>query len=59
MAPLLYAVAVDGLNWLVQDRINKSRMKGVTLGNGEQVCIEMFVVDDTNALVENDDMSIA
>lgn len=58
LASLLYAVAVDGLNWLVQDSISSGRVKGVTLGNGEQVCIEMFT-DDTNALLENEATSIA
>ena len=48
LAPLLYAFAIDGLNWVVL----------VILGNGEQVCIEMFA-DDTSIVVENDDRSIA
>ena len=58
LAPLLYAVAPDGLNWLMQDRTNIGRMKSVTLGNGEQVCIEIFE-DDSNALVDNEEISIA
>ena len=57
LAPLLYAVAADGLNWLVQDRIQAGCLNGVILGNGSQVCIEMFA-DDTNAVVKNDERSI-
>ena len=51
LAPLLYAVAADGLNWLVQDRIQDGCLNGVMLGNGSQACIEMFA-DDTNAMLE-------
>ena len=50
-------MVVDGLDWLVQDRIDKGRLKGATFGNREQVCNEMFA-NDTNALVEYDDKSI-
>ena len=38
LAPLLYAVAADGLNWLVQDRIQDGCLNGVILGNGSQGC---------------------
>ncbi|MCO5576231.1 hypothetical protein L7F22_030040 [Adiantum nelumboides] len=53
LAPLLYAVAADGLNWLVHDRINSGKMQGIVIDNGDQICIEMFV-DDTNAIMQND-----
>ena len=52
LVPLLYAVATDGLNWLEHERIYTGKMKGFLLGNGEQICIKMFV-DNTNEIVEN------
>ena len=58
LAPLLYAIATDGLNWLVHDKIQDRRLNGVMLGNGSQVCIKMFV-DNINAVVENEEGSIS
>ena len=57
LAPLLYVVIVDGLNLLVQERIKKGKLQGVMPGNGIQVYIKMFN-DDTNALVDSEEMSI-
>lgn len=52
LAPLLYAIAADGLNWIIKDRINKGEISGIQIPNGEQMCIQMFV-DDTNAIIDN------
>ena len=45
LAPLLYAVVVDGFAWIVKDKTNKGKTNDATLGNGEYVCIEMFAND--------------
>lgn len=55
--PLLHAITADVLNWPVQDKINKGELKGIQLGNGDEVCTKIFS-DDTNALVYNEDISI-
>ena len=57
LAPLLYVVATDRLNWLIQDRIQDGCLNDVMLGNGSQVCIELFA-DDTNSMVVNEARSI-
>ena len=51
-------MAIDGLSWLVQEKRSSKYIQGVVLGNGEQACIDMFA-NDTNAIVDNDEMSIA
>ena len=53
----MYDIADNGLNWLVKDKINTEKVKGIVLGNGKQVCIDKFA-NDTNDLVENDERSI-
>ena len=36
LAPLLYAIAADGLNWLIKDKVIKGELQGITLPNGDQ-----------------------
>lgn len=57
LAPLLYAIASDGLNWLIKDRVKKGALAGIRLPNGEQMCTQMFA-DDTNCLISNEEGSI-
>ena len=57
LAPLLYAIAADGLNWLIKDKINKGEIQGITLPNGGQMCTQMFA-DDTNILINNEEDNI-
>ena len=46
LAPLLYAIASDGLNWLLYDRMEKNLLEGVHPSKNTQVYFEMFA-DDT------------
>ena len=57
LAPLLYAIASDGLTWLVRDKMDKGKIKGIRIDAKEQVCMEFFA-DDTNALVANEEESL-
>ena len=58
LAPLLYAITIDGLNWLVVDRINKGQMQGINLPTRQSICMDMFA-DESNTLVTNDPESIS
>ena len=31
LAPLLYAIASDGLTWLVHDKLDKGKIKGIRI----------------------------
>lgn len=58
LAPLLYAIATDGLSWLVEDRISKHRIESIKLPqSSKQMCLQLFV-DDMNALVANKEASL-
>ena len=57
LAPLLYSIASDGLTWLVQDKMDKGKIKGIKIDVKEQVCFELFA-DDTNALAANEEESL-
>lgn len=58
IAPLLFAIAVDGLNCLIHQKIQEGAIKGLSLPNQrEQMCLQQFA-DDTNALVLNKDASL-
>ena len=58
LAPLLYAIATDGLSWLVNNRIKQGKMEGIHLpGQHGHMCLQLFA-DDTNALVANKEGSI-
>ena len=57
LAPLLYAIAADGLNWLIKDKVIKGEIQGITLPDGEQLCTQMFA-DDTNILINNEEDNI-
>ena len=52
--PLLLEIAFDGLSWLVHDSLQRGLIKGINTGYNSQTCLEIFV-DDTNALIENED----
>ena len=41
----------------MKDKINTKKVKGIVLGNGEQICIKMFA-NDTKSLVEIDEKII-
>lgn len=58
LAPLVYAIAIDGLSWLVEDRIRKHRIEVIKLPHStKQMCLQLFA-DDTNALVANKEASL-
>ena len=57
LAPLLYAIASDGLTWLVRDKMDKGKIKGIKIDIKEQVCLKLFA-DDTNALAANEEESL-
>ena len=57
LAPLLYAIASDGLTWLVQDKMDQGKIKGIKIDENEQVYLELFA-SDTNALIANEEESI-
>ena len=43
LVPQLYDLALDGLNWLVVDRIGKGLMQGMP--TGECICMESYAHD--------------
>ena len=52
-----FAIALDGLSWLVHENMDKGIMKGINIGNNYQICLELFA-DDTNALIANREKSL-
>ena len=42
---------------LVQDKMDKGKIKGIRIDEKEQVCLELFA-DDTNPLVANEEESL-
>lgn len=57
LAPLLYAIASDGLSCLVNNRIESGQLKGISLSDQEKICMQLFA-DDTNALIKNEEASL-
>ncbi|MCO5563516.1 hypothetical protein L7F22_017160 [Adiantum nelumboides] len=58
LAPLLFAISVDGLNCLVKARMSEGKIKGIQLPNSKgQQCLSQFA-DDTNGLIANEEESL-
>ena len=57
LAPLLYAIAANGLTWLVCDKKEKQVIKGIQIDEQTQMCLELFA-DDTDALVANEESNL-
>ncbi|MCO5567330.1 hypothetical protein L7F22_021020 [Adiantum nelumboides] len=57
LAPLLFSISVDSLNWLIKSKLTKAIMQGITLPDGRQQCLSQFA-DGTNGLLHNDEQSL-
>lgn len=57
LSPLLYAIAADGLSFLVERRISQGLIKRVSLHSSSQMCFQLFA-NDTSELVHNNETSL-
>ena len=57
LAPLLYAIASDGLSCLVANRVMTGDIQGISLPDNSQLCMQLFA-DNTSALIKNDERSL-
>ena len=57
LAPLLYAIASDGLSCLVANRMETGVLQGIKLPNNQHLCMQLFA-DDTSALIKQDERSL-
>ncbi|MCO5594224.1 hypothetical protein L7F22_048250 [Adiantum nelumboides] len=58
LAPLLFAMAVDALNWLVKAEIPENRLRGISFPDRTHQCLSQFA-DDTNCLVNNNEINLS
>lgn len=60
VAPLLYAIAKEGLTMLVVDKMSKGHLKGISLPNSQnQLTSLQLFTSDSNALIRNHPEQIA